>query len=108
LQGGAPADSISNSKQIKEVEEKHETKAQEQAEEKTEHQKKHPVDINSASKEDLMEVPSITDAIADKIIAGRPYKSKNELLKKKILTKAELKKIRGRIVAKKESASSNH
>ena len=37
------------------------------------------VDLKAATKEQLMAVPGIGDAYADKIIAGRPYKSKAEL-----------------------------
>ena len=62
------------------------------------------VDINSASKEDLSKVPGITEDLADKIIAGRPYKSKAELTKKNILTKAEYAKVRNHIIAKQEKA----
>ena len=61
------------------------------------------VDINSASKEDLMKLPGVGDATADKIIAGRPYKAKGELLKKKMVTKAEYAKIRMMIIAKQEA-----
>jgi DNA uptake protein ComE-like DNA-binding protein len=42
-------------------------------------------DINSAAKDDLMKVKGMTDADADKIIAGRPYKSVNDLKSKKII-----------------------
>ncbi len=62
------------------------------------------VDINSASKEDLMKLPGITDAIAEKIIAGRPYKTKAELTKKSVLTKAEYGKVRSHVVAKQATA----
>lgn len=61
------------------------------------------VDINSASKEDLMKLPGIGDATADKIVAGRPYKSKVDLLQKKIVTKAQYAKIRMLIIAKQET-----
>ena len=37
---------------------------------------------------------------AEKIIAGRPYKSKTELSKKNILTKAEYAKVRNHVIAK--------
>ena len=61
-------------------------------------------DINSASKEDLMKLTGITDELADKIIAGRPYKSKAELSKKGILTKAEYAKVRTHVIAKQATA----
>lgn len=43
------------------------------------------VDINSASKEDLMKLPGIGEAEAAKIVAGRPYGSKSWLLTHKVL-----------------------
>jgi competence protein ComEA len=58
------------------------------------------IDINSASKEDLMKLAGIGDAIADKIIAGRPYTSKVQLESKKIVTRAEYAKIRAHVTAK--------
>ena len=61
------------------------------------------VDINSASKEDLMKLPGITDEVAEKIIAGRPYKTKTELTKKNVLTKAEYSKVRSHVIAKQEA-----
>jgi competence protein ComEA len=60
------------------------------------------VDINSASKEDLMKLPGITDETAQKIIDGRPYKSKVELSRKSVLTKAEYAKVRSHVVARQE------
>lgn len=43
------------------------------------------VDINSASAEELMKLPGISEAEAEKIIAGRPYGSKSWLLTHKVL-----------------------
>src|SRR5262245_23141493 len=63
------------------------------------------VDINSATKEDLMKLPGIGDAIADKIIAGRPFKTKGELLSKKIVNKGQYSKMRSLIIAKQEAAA---
>ena len=65
-----------------------------------------PCDINSASKEDLMKLKGIDDATADKIIAGRPYKSKAQLVSKSVLTKAQYSKIKSHVVAKQEAAAS--
>lgn len=67
------------------------------------HAKRMPaVDINSASKEDLMKLSGVSEELAQKIIDNRPYKSKADLTKKQILTKAEYGKVRSHIVAKQE------
>jgi len=63
------------------------------------------VDINSASKEDLMKLPGITEDSAEKIIAGRPFKSKSELESKGIVTKAEYSKLSPHVIAHQEKAA---
>jgi DNA uptake protein ComE-like DNA-binding protein len=57
------------------------------------------VDINTATKAELRNLPGITDAYAAKIIADRPYRTKAHLLTHKILPGALYEAIRKRIVA---------
>ena len=61
---------------------------------------KHLINLNSATKEELMKLPGVDDGLADKIIAARPLKSKGELVSKKVVTQAEFKKINGLVFAK--------
>ncbi len=58
------------------------------------------VDINSASKAELSALTGIGDAYSEKIIKGRPYARKDELVQKKILPRATYEQIKYKIVAK--------
>src|SRR6185369_9190212 len=55
------------------------------------------LDLNSASAEQLAKLPGLDAATADKIVAARPFKSRSELVNKKIVTKAEYSKIESHI-----------
>ena len=58
------------------------------------------LDINTATAEQLKALPGIGDTYSEKLIKGRPYARKDELVQKKILPRATYEQIKYKIVAK--------
>jgi radical SAM superfamily enzyme with C-terminal helix-hairpin-helix motif len=60
-----------------------------------------PLDLNAATREQLLTLPGVTSTQADRIIAHRPYDKSSDLLTRRILPKAEYDKIADLVKVKK-------
>ena len=60
-----------------------------------------PLDLNAATKEQLLNLPGLTSAQADRVVANRPYDKPSDLLTRRIVPKSEYDKIADLITVKK-------
>jgi DNA uptake protein ComE-like DNA-binding protein len=59
-----------------------------------------PLDVNTASKDQLLSLPGMSSEGADHIIAGRPYSSASELVSRRAISQPEYDKIKDQVTAK--------
>jgi DNA uptake protein ComE-like DNA-binding protein len=59
-----------------------------------------PLNLNTATKDELLALPGMTSTVADQVVAARPYRDPEELVTRHILSKTEYDKISDRVAAK--------
>jgi len=59
-----------------------------------------PLDLNSASEAELMELPGMTETAAKRIIRNRPYRDKQELVTRGLLSRSSFEKVQDQITVK--------
>jgi DNA uptake protein ComE-like DNA-binding protein len=59
-----------------------------------------PLNLNSATKDQLVDLPGVTAGDAERIVEGRPYDDPQQLVTRKIVSQAKYDKFADRVVAK--------
>ena len=65
------------------------------------------IDLNSATKDELATLPGVGDATAQKIVDGRPYRAKNELVSKNVVTQSQYEQIKDQVIAHRAKTSAS-
>ena len=90
--------------QTKEGAKKAETSSKTETDKKAPEKSGKKLDLNSASKAEIDALPGVGEAYAQKVVDGRPYKRKDELVQRKIIPQATYDKIKDQIIAKQDTA----